>query len=96
MADFFEGLGKRITEVAEDLGKKTEETIEIQKLKSQIRAMRRANERDLIEIGRKIYDKFGEGEVADADCIALCEAIEKRDEAIEEQEEEIQKIQGAY
>ena len=36
MADFFEELGKRISDVASDLGKKTEDTIEIQKIKGEI------------------------------------------------------------
>ena len=31
MADFFEDLGKRISDAASSLGKKTEDTIEIQK-----------------------------------------------------------------
>ena len=44
MADFFEELGKKISDVASDIGKKTEDTIEIQKLKSNIRGLQRANE----------------------------------------------------
>mgnify|MGYP000755446200 CR=1 FL=1 len=43
MADFFEELGKKISDVASDIGKKTEDTIEIQKLKSNIRGLQRAN-----------------------------------------------------
>lgn len=92
MADFFEGLGKRITEVAEDIGKKTEDTIEIQKIKSQMRSLSRANERDFIEIGKKVYEKFKDGEVEDLDYIKICEAIEKRDEELEENEETLEKI----
>ena len=38
MADFFEQLGKKISDVAEDFGKKTEDTIEIQKIKGDIRS----------------------------------------------------------
>ena len=50
MADFFEQLGKKISDVAEDFGKKTEDTLEVQRIKSQIRSLDRANERDYIEI----------------------------------------------
>lgn len=92
MSDFFEELGKRITEVAEDIGKKTEDTIEVQKIKSQMRSLKRANERDFLEIGKKIYEKFKDGEVADTDCIKLCEDIEKRDEQLAENEEQLEKI----
>ena len=83
MADFFEQLGKKISDVAEDFGKKTEDTLEVQ----------RANERDYIEIGKKIYEKFKAGEVADLEYIALCESIEKREEEAVQCQEEIRKIQ---
>ena len=63
MADFFEQLGKKISDVAEDFGKKTEDTLEVQRIKSQIRSLDRANERDYIEIGKKIYEKFKAGEL---------------------------------
>ena len=61
MADFFEDLGKKITEVADDLGRKAGDTIETQKLKSQVRSLRRANERDYLDIGRMVYEKFQDG-----------------------------------
>ena len=92
MADFFEGLWKRISEVATDLGKKTEDTLEIQKIKADIRSLKRSNERDLMEIGRMVYEKFHNGEISDMDYVALCEAIEKRNEEAAKYEEEIQRI----
>ena len=55
MADFFEELGKKISDVASDIGKKTEDTIEIQKLKRNNRGHQRANARDYNDIGRKEY-----------------------------------------
>jgi len=94
MGDFFNVLGKKITDVAEDLGKKTEETVEIQKIKSNIRSLKRANERDLMDIGKMVYDKFHDGEISDIDYVTLCEAIEKREEEIERQEEEVKRIKG--
>ena len=56
--------------------------------------LKRANERDLADIGRMVYEKFQSGEVSDMDYVTLCEEIEKREEEIEKQEEEIVKIQG--
>ena len=94
MADFFNVLGKKISDVAEDLGKKTEDTVEIQKIKSNIRSLKRANERDLIDIGQIVYDKFHDGEISDIDYVTLCEAIEKREEEIERMEAEVKKIKG--
>lgn len=92
MADFFEDLGKRISDVASDIGKKTEDTIEIQKLKSEIRSLKRGNERDYIDIGKMVYDKFHKHEVLDLELIPLCETIEKRDESIEDYEGKIARI----
>ncbi len=92
MSDFFEELGKKISDVAEDVGKRAGDTIEAEKLKSKIRSLKRANNRDLEEIGKMVYEKFRAGEIADLDYTALCEAVEKREEEVAEYEEEIRKI----
>ena len=42
-----------------------------------------------------VYEKFQSGEVSDIDCVALCEAIEKRDEEMAAHEENIQRIREA-
>ena len=94
MADFLNNLGKKFMDVAEELEKKTEDTLEVQKIKSEIRSLKRANERDLIDIGMMVYVKFHNGEVSDIDYVVLCEAIEKREEEIAEQEEAIKRIKG--
>ena len=94
MADFFSVLGKKISDVAEDLGKKTEETVEVQKIKSDIRSLKRANERDFIDIGKMVYEKFHDGEISDIDYVTLCEAIEKREAEIGRKEDEVKKIKG--
>ena len=60
MADFFEELGRKISDVAIDLGKKTEDTLEIQRLKSDIRALQRDYDRDHMDIGRMVYEKFND------------------------------------
>ena len=94
MADFFSTLGKKLSDVAVDLEKKTEDTLEIQKIKSEIRSLKRANDRDMMDIGKMVYDKFHEGEISDIDYVVLCEAIEKREEKIVVHEEEINRIKG--
>ena len=94
MADFVEEFSRRVSDVASDITKKTGDTLEIQKIKSNVRTLKRANERDLADIGRMVYEKFQSGEVSDMDYVTLCEEIEKREEEIEKQEEEIVKIQG--
>ena len=94
MADFFENLGKKISEVAVDLGKKTEDAVDIQKLKSKVSSLKRSNDRDYLEIGRKVYEKFKSGEIDNLEYVDLCEAIEERDEEIAGAEAEIQRIKG--
>lgn len=105
MAGFFEDLGKFISEKAEVVSKKTgevvdvvtkktEQTVEVQKIKNQIHVMERNNERDYIDIGKIVYDKFKNGEGADADYIELCDAIAEREVEIAKAKKNIARIKG--
>ena len=105
MAGFFGDLGKIISEKAEVVtkktgevvdvvAKKTEQTVEVQKIKAQIHTMERNNDRDYKDIGKMIYDKFKNGEGADAEYIELCDAIAEREASIAKAKEEIAKIKG--
>lgn len=94
MSDFFDTIGKRISDTVDDLGKKAGDTIDIQKKKNEIYGLKRDSERDMTEIGRLVYERFKQGEVVDNDFIALCEAIEKREEQTEVCEQEIVRIKG--
>ena len=105
MADFFENLGKIISEKAEvvskktgevvdAVAKKTEQTVEVQKIKNQIHVMERNNERDFKDIGKMIYDRYKKGEVVDAGYLELCEAISEREDSIEKSKREIAEIKG--
>ncbi len=94
MEDFLGRLSKKIGDTVEDLGKKAEDTLDIQRIKGQINTMKRANERDFTDMGKIIYERFEKGEVVDTDFIAFCEEIEKREEEIKECEQEISRIKG--
>ncbi len=94
MADLFKDFSQKFTEVASDLSKKTEDTIEIQKIKSEVRGLKRANDRDFRDIGLSIYEKYVKGEDIDENFREVCQEIAKRDEDIEKKEEEIVRIQG--
>ena len=74
MKDFFEDLGKRLSETAEAVTAKAGDAIEIQKLKAQIRELARGNAEDLMELGQSIYDRFENGEELDEASKGLCEA----------------------
>lgn len=105
MAGFFGDLGKIISEkadavtkktgeVVDVVAKKTEQTVEIQKIKNQIHVMERSNDRDYRDIGKMIYDKFKNGDGAEAEYIELCDAIAERENLIAEAREEIAKLKG--
>ena len=94
MSDFFDTIGKRISDTVDDLGKKAGDTIDIQKKKNEIYGLKRDSERDMTEIGRLVYERFKQGEVEDTDFIALCEAIEKREEPTEVCEPGSARIKG--
>lgn len=78
MKEFFEDLGKFITETAGNVGKKTEEVMEVQKLKSQIRSLERSNQGDLTDLGKIIYERFRKEEAVDVELEVICEEIRKR------------------
>ena len=94
MGDFFEEFGTKLTSVAKDIGKRTEDEIEVQKIKANIRSMERANHRDFADMGKFIYNKFMEQEVIDTELVVFCEEIEKRLEVIEKEQKMIEKIRG--
>ena len=50
MSDFFDTIGKRISDTVDDLGKKAGDTIDIQKKKNEIYGLKRDSERDTIGI----------------------------------------------
>ena len=58
MSDFFDTIGKRISDTVDDLGKKAGDTIDIQKKKNEIYGLKRDSERDMTEIGRLVYERF--------------------------------------
>ena len=105
MADFFGNLkgtlkenlgnlGKTLSDTAEVVSKRTKEEVEVQKIKSNVRGMERANERDFQDIGKMIYEKFKKNEVVDTAFIELCEAIEGRETEIEAAKKQIADLKG--
>ena len=95
MKDFWEDLGKRIGETAENMTAMAGDAIEIQRLKSQVRNLARGNAVDLMELGRTIYDRYKAGEEVDENAKALCEAIRDREASMGEYEKKIAQIKGA-
>lgn len=101
MKEFVSELVDKVAELAEGLGKKTEpfvkkteEMVEIQKVKSQIRTLKGNNSKDFSDLGAIVYSKFQKELIEDEELIAICEEVEQRNEAIEELEMQVTKLQG--
>lgn len=99
MADFFDNLkdglksfGKTVSDTAEIVAQKTEETVEVQKLKAKICGLKRDNNKDFQAIGELVYEQFVKEDEVDEAFAELCVAIHKRKESIAECKEEIEKI----
>lgn len=96
MGTFWEELGKKFGETAETVTNKAGEVMEIQKLKSQIRALERGNENDFMDLGRMVYEQFKNGETMSVEASGLCEAIQSREESIGEYEKQIVDVKGDF
>ena len=96
MRTFFEELGKKFGETAECVTNKAGEMMEIQKIKSQIRALEKGNEEDFLSLGYMVYKQFQEGETLSMEATGLCEAIQSRDESIDEYEKQIMDVKGDF
>ena len=73
--DFFETLRQTITDTAEVVGKKTEDLVEIQKLRSRIRNAQRNVEADYQKLGEIIYQRYIGGAVLDDELADVCSKI---------------------
>lgn len=73
--DFFDNLRQTITGTAEAVGKKTEDIVEIQKLRSRIRNAQRNVEVDYKKLGETIYQRYVSGEVLDEELEQVCDLI---------------------
>ena len=91
---FFDGLSKKITETVDVVGKKTNEMMEVQKLRSQINNLEKNMDKNYILLGKMMFDKFQNGEDLSDDAKAYCEEIVGSAVLIEEYRAEIAEIKG--
>lgn len=73
--DFLNSLRQTITETAGAVGKKTEDLVEIQKLRGKLRSVSRAMDLDYRKLGEIIFQRFAEGEQMDEELAELCDGI---------------------
>ena len=79
---FFQDLGKKITNAAQDASKKTSELIEISKLNSSINTEKAAIVEIQKKIGGMVYDMFVAGEQIPEPLLAEVQTIAEKNQAI--------------
>lgn len=92
--DVLEKLKKNFGETAEVIGKKTENFVEVQKLKSQIHTANHEIAQNYEEIGEMLYRRYQQGETFDPEITAICEDITELKTEVAACKEEITKYRG--
>lgn len=94
LEDVLSKLKKNFGETAEVIGKKTENFVEIQKLKSQIHTANHEIAQNYEEMGEMIYRRYQQGETLDAELTAICEDIKELKAEVASCKDEIGQYRG--
>lgn len=89
MDAFFENLGKKVGQTMNTVGKKTDNFIDVQKLKNKASTLERQCEKCRMDIGEIIFQRFLAGDLQDAELIPLCEELTQTKKELEKYQEAI-------
>lgn len=92
--EFFENLGKTLSETAKSVGEKTDEFITIQKLRSQQTSLESEVKKNYRIIGEMVFQKFVEGEAYCEEIAEACREIMQLQSEIAECKETIAEKKG--
>lgn len=92
--DFLKNISKTLRETMGTVGKKTDEFVEIQKIRSRQGQLENRIENNYLEIGRKIYCRYRNGEVFDEQTAILCQEIMKMEKEIAGCREQVAEKKG--
>ena len=90
--DFFEQLGKTIIKTADCVSQRTEEFLQVQKIKNEIYENQKATEKLYMEIGRQVYEQFQAGETEEF--LELCNEIHEKDNELIELKKQLKKLKN--
>ena len=90
----FDDLGKKLGETVDNVSAMAGKSIEIQKLRNQVRNLERGNALDIQSLGRMVYQGFVDGAKLEDKPQEICEGIKSREEGIEELLEKIALLKG--
>jgi len=90
----FDDLGKKLGETVDNVSAMAGKSIEIQKLRNQVRNLERGNALDIQSLGRMVYQGFLDGVKLEDKPGEICEGIKSREEGIEELLNKIALLKG--
>jgi DNA repair exonuclease SbcCD ATPase subunit len=90
----FDDLGKKLGETVDSVSAIAGKSIEIQKLRNQVRNLERGNALDIQSLGRMVYQGFIDGAKLEEKPQEICEGIKSREEGIEELLQKISLLKG--
>ena len=92
--DFLKNISKTFRETMGTVGKKTDEFVEIQKIRNRQGQLESRIENNYQEIGRKIYCRFRNGEAFDEQLAELCREIMRMEKEVEACKEQVAEKKG--
>lgn len=93
-SDIFEDISKKISKAAGDVGRKTNEVIERQRLRNQIVTMEREIGILCESMGKIIWERYEEEQVVEAELLVTCEAIAEKKDMIEKYKADLLSFSG--
>lgn len=91
---FLNDLGKKFSEVTQEVSKKSGEVVNSTKINMSIKAEREKIERLQIDIGKRIYEKFDQKQEVDEGVKEFCEQIKIIEGTIDELNQKLQDIKN--
>ena len=92
--NFLKNLKQALTDTAEVVTKKTEDVVEIQKLRSKIYNAKKNVEVDYKKLGTIIYQRYLAGESMDEELVNICVTIHDMLETVEKYKDELAEKKG--
>ncbi|MFQ7767333.1 MAG: hypothetical protein ACLRIL_03000 [Fusicatenibacter saccharivorans] len=95
--DFFGNLSKTLKKTVDTVGKKTDEFVEIQKIRTRQHALEDQIEKNYQDIGQIIYNRYLNGEAFDENLAGICKDITDLEKEIADCREDVAKQEsGRY
>ncbi len=92
--DLFDDLGRKITDTAEQIGKKTEDVVEKQRVRTQLHTAQKSLEKAYAELGKQFYQTYEQGETVAEEYWPACEEVQSKETAVKQLRQQYAQMQG--